>query len=61
VQAAFDIWQNADCGSGTHPSLTFMQLEDVPCDVGYTVAGGNANLVTFPSVGRTRSRVTRLL
>ncbi len=48
VRAAFDTWQNADCG-GAPPSIAFVELPQVACGVPeYNSKGGaNANAIAF--------------
>ena len=45
---AFELWANADCGSGKHPRITAVNLGPVECNVHeYNKKAGNANVIMF--------------
>jgi MYXO-CTERM domain-containing protein len=46
--SAFNAWMNADCGSGTHPSIQIDYMGTVECDEQeYNKKKANANIVMF--------------
>ncbi len=48
VTSAFRTWVNADCGNGTHPSISLKDLGPVACaKPEYNSNGPNANVITF--------------
>ena len=56
-EQAFDAWTNADCGGGTHPRISTVNLGPVECNAHeYNKQAGNANVIlfqdeTWPHVG----------
>lgn len=48
VQASFDAWLNADCGSGATPSFVVADFSPADCGAAeYNQDGGNANVFLF--------------
>lgn len=46
VRQAFDAWQNADCGGGTHPGVFSVDMGTAPCNkIEYNREGGNQNVI----------------
>jgi hypothetical protein len=56
-EQAFQAWTNADCGGGTHPRISTVNLGPAECNVHeYNKKAGNANVIlfqdlTWPHVG----------
>lgn len=56
-EQAFQTWANADCGNGTHPQISAVNLGSVECNAHeYNKKAGNANVIlfqdtTWPHVG----------
>ena len=47
-KSAFDVWMNADCGNGSHPSISIEYQGPVECDAQeYNKKKRNANIVVF--------------
>jgi hypothetical protein len=47
-ETAFRAWTDADCGGGTHPRISVVNLGPVACDVHeYNKKAGNANVIMF--------------
>lgn len=52
VQEIFDVWQSADCGASSKPSLRVDKYPRVACnEVGFTLHGPNQNVWTFVDAG----------
>ena len=48
MQKSFEAWTDLDCGNGKVASMTFSQLQDVPCKKSqYNPNGPNVNVVLF--------------
>ena len=46
--SAFQTWEAADCGNGTHPSIRLKDLGQIDCaKPEYNKTGPNANVITF--------------
>jgi hypothetical protein len=47
-EQAFQLWTNADCGGGTHPRISVVNLGPVECNAHeYNKKAGNANVILF--------------
>ena len=52
ARLAFDTWLAADCGTGSHPNMSVVDLGPVECTAReYNQDGGNANLIVFRDDG----------